>query len=104
MVRLGGALRFRDHLPYETQSVGEAQPARWKSSLFSRLHHHRPDYIVGYEQPVDLLHDAHSFLGANRRVRGTLVALYLIHSQLELPAWMVGYYQLLGSGSLGVHK
>src|SRR5215203_1330318 len=104
MVGLGGALSLRDHLPYETQCVGEAQPTRGKSSLFSRLYHHRPDHVVGYEQTVDLLHDTDSFLGANGRVRGTLVALYLVHGQLELPARMVGHHQLLGCGSFGVNK
>src|SRR5215208_5179252 len=104
MVGLGGALSLRDHLPYETQCVGEAQPTWGKSSLFSRLYHHRPDHVVGYEQTVDLLHDTDSFLGANGRVRGTLVALYLVHGQLELPARMVGHHQLLGCGSFGVNK
>src|SRR5215217_4271092 len=104
MVGLGGALSLRDHLPYETQCVGEAQPTRGKSSLFSRLYHHRPEHVVGYEQTVDLLHDTDSFLGANGRVRGTLVALYLVHGQLELPARMVGHHQLLSCGSFGVNK
>jgi hypothetical protein len=43
----------------------------------SRLYHHRPDHVVGYEQTVDLLHDTDSFLGANGRVRGTLWWLFI---------------------------
>ena len=45
-------------------------------------------HVVGYEQSVDLLHNTNGFLGANRRVRGTLMALYLVYGQLELPARM----------------
>ena len=94
--RLGGDLAADD-----VQCAGEGEPVGVEFGLVGGFGHEPADGVVGDQQPVELLQDHVRGAGAEDGGRAALVGFYLVESDLDFPALMVGGGDLRGRAGPG---